>query len=109
MRGYRAFSLGPQDLNGAAVGGNRKMTGNLEMLFPMPGAAQDPSLRLAWFIDGGNVFLQTIQMSELRYSTGLAFFWASPFGPLRFSFAQPLNAGPRDRIQRFQFQVGTVF
>jgi len=109
VRGYRPFSLGPQDINGAAVGGNRKVTGNLEMLFPMPGAAQDPSLRLAWFIDGGNVFLQTIQWNDLRYSTGLAFFWASPFGPLRFSFAQPLNAQSTDHIQKLQFTFGTGF
>jgi len=75
----------------------------------MPGAAQDPSLRLAWFIDGGNVFLQTFQWSELRYSTGLAFFWASPFGPLRFSFAQPLNAQSTDHLQKLQFTFGTGF
>jgi len=109
VRGYRSFSLGPQDANGAAIGGNRKATGSLEALFPMPGAEQDPSLRLAWFIDGGNVFLQTFQWSELRYSTGLAFFWASPFGPLRFSFAQPLNAQSTDYIQKLQFTFGTGF
>ena len=109
VRGYRAFSLGPQDINGAAVGGNRKATGSLEMLFPMPGAQQDPSLRLAWFIDGGNVFIQNIDWNNLRYSTGLSFFWASPFGPLRFSFAQPLNAQSTDHIQRLQFTFGTGF
>jgi outer membrane protein insertion porin family len=109
VRGYRPFSLGPQDVNGAAVGGNRKATGSLEMLFPMPGAQNDPSLRLAWFIDGGNVFIQNIQWSDLRYSTGLGFFWASPFGPLRFSIAQPLNAQSTDHIQRLQFTFGTGF
>ena len=109
VRGYRPFSLGPQDINGSAVGGNRKATGSLELLFPMPGAQQDPSLRLAWFIDGGNVFLQNIQWNDLRYSTGLGFFWASPFGPLRFSFAQPLNAQSTDHIQKLQFTFGTGF
>ena len=40
----------------------------------------------------------------------LVFKWiASPVGPLKFSYGYPLNAGPHDRIQRFQFQVGTVF
>jgi outer membrane protein insertion porin family len=38
---------------------------------------------------------------------GLA--WNSPIGPLKFSYAIPLNAIDADRIQRFQFQVGTVF
>src|SRR5204862_4956991 len=54
VRGYRSFSLGPQDDFGNVLGGNRKATGNCEMLFPMPGAASDPTLRLSWFIDGGD-------------------------------------------------------
>jgi outer membrane protein insertion porin family len=109
VRGYRPFSLGPQDELGNAVGGNRKATASLEVLFPMPGAAQDPSLRLAYFIDGGNVFSQSFDFSALRYSTGLAFFWSSPFGPLRLSYAQPLNAQSTDRIQKIQFTFGTGF
>src|SRR3982751_2648906 len=91
VRGYRPFSLGPQDDFGNTLGGDRKATGNLEVLFPMPGAANDPSLRLSWFVDGGNVFAQSFNFREMRYSTGLSFFWTSPFGPLRLSYAQPLN------------------
>jgi outer membrane protein insertion porin family len=109
VRGYRSFSLGPQDFSGAAIGGNRKATGSMELLFPMPGANQDPSLRLAWFIDGGNVFAQSFQFNDMRYSTGLGFFWGSPFGPLRFSFAQPLNPRSTDHIQKLQFTFGTGF
>jgi outer membrane protein insertion porin family len=109
VRGYRPFSLGPQDLFGNTLGGNRKATGSLEMLFPMPGAAQDPSLRLAAFVDGGNVFIDTFDFAQSRYSAGLAFFWSSPFGPLRLSFAQPLNERPTDQIQRLQFTFGTGF
>ena len=45
----------------------------------------------------------------MRYSTGLSFFWTSPFGPLRLSYAQPLNARPTDRIQKLQFNFGTGF
>jgi outer membrane protein insertion porin family len=30
-------------------------------------------------------------------------------GPLRLSYAYPLNAEPWDRIQRFQFQIGAGF
>src|SRR2546421_12456701 len=71
VRGYRSFSLGPQDANGAALGGNRKATASLELLFPMPGAQQDPSLRLAAFLDGGNVFQQSFAFNDMRYSTGL--------------------------------------
>jgi len=97
------------DANGTVVGGNRKLTGSSEILFPVPGALQDKSLRLAWFIDGGNVFINQIDFGELRYSTGISFAWSSPFGPLRLSFAQPLNARSTDHIQRLQFTFGNVF
>src|SRR6267378_1991741 len=34
VRGYRSFTLGPQDEFGNSIGGNRKATGSLELLFP---------------------------------------------------------------------------
>jgi outer membrane protein insertion porin family len=109
VRGYRSFSLGPRDELGNALGGNREITGSAQLLFPMPGAAQDPSLRLAWFVDAGNVFAQSFDTADLRYSTGLGLFWSSPFGPLKLSIAQPLNAKSTDSIQRIQFTFGTGF
>jgi outer membrane protein insertion porin family len=109
VRGYRSFSLGPQDENGNAVGGNRKLNGTVEVLFPMPGAEQDRSLRLAAFIDGGQVYSNKIELGELRYATGLALFWSSPLGPLRLSWAKPLNAKSGDRSQGLQFTFGTGF
>jgi len=109
VRGYRSFSLGPQDEAGNAVGGNRKLVGVAELLFPMPGAEQDRSIRLAWFLDGGQVYGNRIELGELRYSTGLALFWSSPLGPLRLSWAHPLNAKGTDRKQGLQFTFGTGF
>jgi outer membrane protein insertion porin family len=109
VRGYRSFSLGPRDVLGNAVGGNRKFVGGAELLFPMPGAARDPSLRLAAFLDAGNVFINKYELSDLRYSMGLGLFWSSPFGPLRLSFAHPLNAKDGDRLQRLQFTFGYGF
>jgi outer membrane protein insertion porin family len=109
VRGYRSFSLGPRDELGNATGGNRKITALGELLFPMPGAEQDRSLRLAWFFDGGQVYANKIDLGELRYSTGLALFWSSPLGPLRLSWATPLNPKPEDRLQRLQFTFGTGF
>jgi outer membrane protein insertion porin family len=35
--------------------------------------------------------------------------WNSPIGPLKFSYAIPLNVREGDREQRFQFQAGTAF
>lgn len=109
VRGYRSFSLGPQDVRGNAIGGNRKTTASAELLFPMPGANRDPSLRLAAFLDAGQVHANKVELSELRYSAGVGLFWASPIGPLRLSFGYPLNPESGDRIQRLQFTFGTGF
>ena len=47
--------------------------------------------------------------NEARYSVGLAVTWLSPMGPLKFSYAYPINKKPEDQLQRFQFQLGTTF
>jgi outer membrane protein insertion porin family len=111
VRGYRAFSLGPRDILGNATGGNVKLSGSAEFLFPMPGATAEQSLRLSAFVDAGQVYGhgQRVELGELRYSAGIALNWMSPLGPLRLSIANPLNAQPGDRIQRLQFTFGTGF
>lgn len=112
VRGYQAFSLGPQDTQGNALGGTRKLTGSAEILFPVPGAGMDRSLRLAAFVDVGQVYgtSEKFSLAALRYSAGVGLAWSSPFGPLRISIAQPLNAKSGfDRIERLQLTFGTVF
>ena len=109
VRGYRSFSLGPRDELGNAIGGNRKFVGVAEVLFPMPGAEQDKSLRLATFIDGGQIYNNKIDFGEFRYAAGIGLFWSSPLGPLRLSLAYPLNARDDDRKQQLQFTFGTGF
>ena len=111
VRGYNAFSLGPRDAAGNVIGGNRRIVGTAEFQFPMPGATKETALRLAWFVDGGQAYGQgqPIDLHELRYSTGVGLSWASPFGPLRLSWGQPLNRKPGDNIQRLQFTFGSVF
>ena len=112
VRGFKAFSLGPQDLQGNVLGGTRKVTGSAEVLFPVPGAQQDKSLRLAAFFDTGWVWGagQKVDFADLRYSAGVGLAWSSPFGPLRLSLAQPINAKSGiDRIERLQFTFGSTF
>jgi outer membrane protein insertion porin family len=112
VRGFADFSLGPRDLQGNTLGGNRRVVGNLELLFPMPGATQEKSLRLAWFLDAGQVYAATnpVDLRELRFATGIALAWASPMGPLRLSYAYPINVQEGiDRVQRLQFKFGTTF
>ncbi|MFH1044358.1 MAG: outer membrane protein assembly factor BamA [Pseudomonadota bacterium] len=111
VRGYDSYSLGPRDSLGAILGGTKRVVGNAEVLFPMPGTGVDRSMRLGVFLDAGQVYGadEKMRLSDLRYSTGLSFSWNSPMGPLRLSYGHPLNAKPEDKIQRLQFQLGQVF
>ena len=111
VRGFEQSSLGPKDISGEYVGGNRRIVGNFELLFPMPGVKGDKSVRLSTFIDVGNVFSanEKIKLNELRSSVGFAVSWFSPVGPLKFSLAKPLKQKPTDKVERFQFLLGRVF
>ena len=112
VRGYLSSSLGIVDpLNGDALGGAERVIGNAELQLPFPGGGADRSLRWFGFLDGGQVYQEGEKMraSQLRYSTGLGLSWISPVGPLKISYAKPLNAKLGDRTERFQFQMGTGF
>ncbi|NJD88320.1 MAG: outer membrane protein assembly factor BamA [Betaproteobacteria bacterium] len=110
VRGFEAASLGPRDLNGDVLGGNRRLIGNLEMLFPMPGM-KDKSVRLSAFVDAGNVWgaEEKVAGSDIRAAAGIAMSWDSPVGPLKFSLSQAIKSQEGDKIERFQFQLGRIF
>lgn len=112
VRGYDPNSLGPRDINNYSLGGNKRAVGNVELLFPMPGMDKEKSLRLSAFLDGGEIIGAAGDLpgsNGMRYSTGLALTWFSPAGPLKLSWAKPLNKQPQDKIQNLQFTLGTMF
>lgn len=118
VRGYSPFSLGPKDTDGRPTGGNIRVVGSAEFVFPFPGTGNDRTLRSFVFFDAGNVFTTQdfvdgresgFSISDLRYSTGIGMNWLSPFGPLKLSLGFPLRSRPGDRTQRIQFQIGTGF
>ena len=109
VRGFEPASLGPRDNDGFPRGGQSKLVGSAEFLFPLPGAGNDQQVRLFAFLDVGNVFPDTIRFEDLRASAGIGLNWLSPLGPLKLSVGYPVNKEPGDRTQRFQFQIGTGF
>ena len=112
VRGYLSSSLGVVDpISADALGGAKRVIGNAELQLPFPGAGADRSLRWFGFVDGGQVYQegQKIRANELRYSAGVGVSWISPVGPLKLSYAKPLNPQKFDRLERFQFQMGTGF
>ncbi len=100
-------------------GGNVLIEGSIELLFPLPFVKDQRQLRSGFFIDVGNVFdtscgntqrnCHDVDLSELRYSTGVGLTWYTGFGPMSFSLAKPLNSGEFDDEEIFQFTLGRGF
>jgi outer membrane protein insertion porin family len=112
VRGFEASSLGPLDeVTKTAIGGSKKITFNTEFITPFPGAGNDKSLRLYAFFDAGNVYgyNDPIVLNQIRTSVGVGISWISPIGPLRISYGKPIKTFAGDKIQKFQFQIGTAF
>jgi len=111
VRVFQQGSLGVIDPTGSFVGGTRKANANAELYIPVPGMGNDKSLRFFVFFDIGNAWGadQPVNWNSLRASTGLGISWISPMGPLKLSYGTPVLYEPTDRIQPFQFQIGTRF
>lgn len=114
VRGYSSFGLGPQDNTGNAIGANLLVNGTAALIFPYP-LSRD-NVRTSVFVDAGNVFVRGTPAAlagsdagPLRYSAGISLEWRSPFGPLAFSVAKPLNKQPGDDEQVFQFTLSSGF
>ncbi|MBA2709989.1 MAG: outer membrane protein assembly factor BamA [Tatlockia sp.] len=114
VRGFDSYSLGPRDNFGNALGGNLLLNGNAGLILPYP-LSRD-TVRTTVFTDFGNVWARGIprpftgiDAGPLRYSAGLSLEWRSPFGPLAFSVAVPLNKQPYDSKQIFQFSLSSGF
>ncbi len=112
VRGFKENSLGPRSgTTDRPLGGNMRMVGNAELIFPTPFAKDIKSVRLSGFLDAGGVFSNQAgyDSGEFRYSTGIAGQWLSPLGALTVSVAIPLNAKDTDEKQVFQFTFGAPF
>lgn len=114
VRGYDSFSLGPHDNFDNALGANFLVSGSVGLVLPYPFSREN--MRTSAFMDAGNVYAHDIPApltgtasGPLRYSAGISLEWRSPFGPLAFSLATPLNLQPGDRSQYFQFSLATGF
>ncbi|MBK2026361.1 outer membrane protein assembly factor BamA [Francisella philomiragia] len=130
VRGFLQGSLGPRDINlqngqvGNSIGGNLNIYNNYDLLFPVPFIKDSSKMRIGAFVDIGNTYTTydlkgvvapqpkqetTPSFTNLKYSVGVEFRWASPMGPLAVSIAQPFNVQPGDVTQVFQFSLGQNF
>jgi outer membrane protein insertion porin family len=133
VRGYRESRLGPKDQFGNPYGGNLRITGQNELIFPMPGKYAQTA-RVSAFFDLGNIYQTGSKIkfygpdgvtpenyrfngfASLKRSVGVAVQWLAPLGLFRFSYGVALNAQRGDGLTRwgderegFQFSVGNAF
>ncbi len=111
VRGFKSNTLGPRFSNGEPSGGSVKVSGGIELILPVPFAADENSMRIAGFMDGGNVFesIDDVSLGELRFSVGVMGMWLTPIGPLAVSAALPLNDESDDDVESIQFSFGVPF
>jgi outer membrane protein insertion porin family len=106
VRGYEPGSLGPRDSMNNPMGGNFLTVGSLGLIFPNPAG---DSLRTSVFVDVGKVYQDKFSYRGLRSSYGVQGEWRSPLGILVFSYAKPIRSRHSDRLDAFQFNIGTSF
>tara|TARA_B100000003_G_scaffold131743_1_gene118229 strand:+ start:2107 stop:4431 length:2325 start_codon:yes stop_codon:yes gene_type:complete len=127
VRGFKQNYLGPKAVydNGFTptyqrpIGGPYSISGGFDLIVPLNFLPDPRSIRASIFLDYGNVFSEECKsyeincyefdLSELRYSIGLGFTWITALGPLSFALASVFNDTPDDRIENFQFEIGTQF
>lgn len=136
FRGFDVAGIGPRQLIvnptngdiltvGDAVGGNLYAIGTLQLDVPLP-LPESFSLGSALFVDFGTLGVvdaasrQEVPIdassrlivedeTSLRVAAGVSVFWDSPFGPVQFDFAQPLQYEDYDRREEFRFSTRTNF
>jgi outer membrane protein insertion porin family len=125
FRGFERGGVGPRQLSasgtdtsgGIALGANRYMIGTAQVSLPI-GLSRESGVRANLFVDFGvlgetdataSVGQRIEDEMAFRATTGLSFAWRSPFGPVRFDFAEPLVKEDYDQTRFFRFTIGTSF
>jgi outer membrane protein assembly factor BamA len=110
-RGFPVDGLGPKlvgtDGQLYPTGGNAVALGGAELRYNFSRAFQ-----LASFLDNGNVFLETrnLSLSRLRWSAGLGLRYRTPIGPVRLDWGYILDPKPGDEGRsHFNFSIGYAF
>lgn len=91
------------------LGGDSEAYFNLDYIFPI---VKDAGLKGVLFVDAGNAQNGMDKIfSNVLFSYGFGFRWASPMGPLRLEYGIPWNprAGIDKSSGRIEFSLGSFF
>ena len=119
FRGFKGGGIGPRYNDGAgfddALGGNAYAVARLEAEFPLP-LPEEYGLSAGAFFDYGSVWDSGVTGPNVLYDSftprsvaGLAIFWTTPIGPLRFNFTKALDSQQFDRPNSFDVTISTKF
>lgn len=118
IRGFKYNGIGPFDVStGDHLGGTTYFHATAEAQFPMPVLPESLGIRGAVFADAATLYGTELSgsgtvagtSSEWRASVGASLIWASPFGPLRVDYAEPVVKEDSDRVQHWNFGISTRF
>lgn len=112
VRGYDNRDIGPKkrkfwlfNTDKEAIGGNLRLVDNLEMKYKL-----NDMFRLYAFVDAGGVWEHSIDLGDMRYSTGLGFGVDVPkMGPIRIDYGIPLNPDEDQGNGRLHLMTGFRF
>ncbi len=108
VRGFGYQAVGPQDADGAPLGGNSITEASFEARFRFQAFGND--IGLVPFVDVGQVYTSTLpRFDSLRVGAGLGLRYYTSFGPIRVDLATPVTKGPRDPRLAFYVSIGQAF
>lgn len=125
MRGFELNGVGPRyydDSDPANViddplGGNAYAVARLEAEFPL-GLPDEYGISGGVFVDYGSLWDPGLDCSGANYHyceftprsvAGVSLFWATPIGPLRFNWTEPLSVEALDETRSFELTISTNF
>jgi outer membrane protein insertion porin family len=111
VRGFDFNSLGATYADGKAKGGELSLLAGTSIISPMKFINDSKNMRMSAFIDAGSVEekVANIGFDQIRMSTGVAFSWLTPIGPLGIYAATPLVKKSDDKTKTVEFTLGTSF
>ena len=111
LRGFKHRGYGPIHEDDH-IGGNYSYAATLATTFPNT-LPDKWGVKSNLFLDTGNLWGADLNSesdrNKFRSSVGAGLSWTSPLGPLSITYAQPITKDSSDRIEKFNFKIGTIF